>query len=89
MLAVETVVHDFTDDDHVRLAENLQRFKRARVVVSYYDHPLLADLYPDWDRETIEVTRSLVNQGLRDQGGGETVNEVLLINQEPSLFSLR
>lgn len=36
------------DDDHARLAKELLRFKRARVVVSYYDDPRLAELYPDW-----------------------------------------
>src|SRR6185503_21186345 len=34
-------IHDFNPEDHARLAEALHRFKRTRVVVSYYDHPEL------------------------------------------------
>lgn len=49
-------VHDFTSDDHQRLAEQARRFKRTRVVVSYYDDPRLDDLYPDWHK--IDCTRT-------------------------------
>ena len=72
--------HDFTPADHVRLAELLARFTRARVVVSYYDHPDLKRLYPKWTKRTIEVTKALVNQGMRDKGGATKATEVLLIN---------
>lgn len=83
--------HDFASADHERLAEALARFKRTRVVVSYYDHPQLAELYPGWSRVYLEVTKSLVNQGKRDQGGAVMATEVLLVNQPleasmPSLF---
>lgn len=40
--------HDFTDNDHVRLSEVLGRYKRARVVLSYYDCPRLRELYAGW-----------------------------------------
>ncbi len=41
-------LHDFAPEDHPRLAGILGRFKLARVVVSYYQHPALSDLYPGW-----------------------------------------
>ncbi len=41
-------VHDFANGDHQRLADQLRRFKKARVVLSYYAAPQLATLYPGW-----------------------------------------
>lgn len=79
-------VHDFADRQHEDLAVAVRRFRSARVVVSYYDHPRLKDLYPGWTKRTIEVTKSLVNQGMRDKGGAVKATEVLLING-PSLAS--
>lgn len=76
-------VHDFTAEDHARLAELLRRFTKARVVVSYYEHPRLAELYPDWRCERIEVTKALVSQGQRDKGGATKAVEVLLTNEPP------
>lgn len=74
-------IHDFEDGDHERLAELLHRFTSARVVVSYYDHPKLAELYPDWQRHEIVVTKSLDNQNRRDkENKGVRVVEVLLVN---------
>lgn len=74
-------VHDFTPADHRRMAELLQRFQRTRVVVSYYDHPDLAELYPGWAKRTIEVTKSIANQGKRDEHGATKAIEVLLSNR--------
>ena len=74
-------VFDFTGADHYRLAAALGRFEQARVVVSYYDHELLSDLYPRWTKRIIEVTKSLANHGLRDKRGPVKVNEVLLVNR--------
>jgi DNA adenine methylase len=80
-------LHDFVDDDHARLAAALNRFRRTRVVVSYYDHPRLAELYPGSRVERIDVTKSLVNQGKRDETGATKAPEVLLINdRQPSMF---
>lgn len=73
-------IHDFNPEDHRRLAELLCRFKKTRVVVSYYEHPLLAELYPKWTKRNCEVTKSLVNQGMRDKGGAVKAPEVLLMN---------
>lgn len=77
-------VHDFTAEQHEELAAAVHRFKYTRVVVSYYDHPRLAELYPDWTKRTIEVTKSLVNRVMRDRGPVIKAQEVLLING-PSL----
>src|SRR3990167_1959608 len=41
-------VHDFTGNDHQRLATALTRFTKARVVVSYYADLQLEELYPGW-----------------------------------------
>jgi DNA adenine methylase len=81
-------VHDFKADDHRRLADLLGRFKRTRVVVSYYDAPELAELYPGWAKHRHDVTKALVNQGARDKGGTVKAPEVLLINDRraASLF---
>ena len=73
-------VHDFAAADHGRLAELLRRFKAARVVVSYYAHPLLAGLYPGWTVVDCEMAKGLSNQGQRGRGGKEKAPEVLLIN---------
>lgn len=73
--------HDFESDDHKRLAELANRFKESIVVVSYYDHPALADLYPGWGKIEIQVTKSIANQSKRDDGGATKATEVLLINR--------
>lgn len=75
-------LHDFADADHQRLADLLRRFEKTRVVVSYYDHPELARLYPGWTNRRIEVTKAMVNQGMRDKAGAAKATEVLLINGE-------
>jgi len=76
-------IHDFESEDHIRLAESLKRFKKARVIVSYYDHSILKTLYPQWTHHKINVTKSLVNQGMRSKKGGKVkVVEVLLVNQK-------
>jgi len=72
--------HDFGDSDHLRLAEQLRRFKRTRVVVSYYADPRLQAMYPGWSVRKLKATKALVNQGMRDKGGPVEAPEVLLIN---------
>lgn len=79
-------LHDFDCDDHRRLAELLRRFKKTRIVVSYYDDERLKDLYPGWRCDRIEVTKSLVNQGMRDKGVAVKATEVLLVNEPQGLF---
>lgn len=77
-------LHDFALADHQRLADVLSRFRKARVVVSYYQHGQLADLYPGWEVVVCDIAKSLVNQGKRGKGGKVMAPEVLLING-PSL----
>ena len=72
-------LHDFEQQDHVRLADCLRRFKKARVVVSYYEHPDLAALYPGWSKISIEVSKA-ISHGNRRGGNQTRATEVLLIN---------
>jgi DNA adenine methylase len=66
-------------DDHERLAEALNRFEHARVVVSYYDDPRLDELYPAprWRKRVLGSAAGLTN------ASGSTSRdrvEILLIN---------
>lgn len=83
-------LHDFTEagdvyslfgekDDHARLAEALRRFKRARIVVSYYDHPRISQLYPGWTIRRVYRQKNLHVQNKRGMGHCEAP-EVLLLN---------
>lgn len=83
-------LHDFNDafmgqaNDHERLALALRRFKKTRVVVSYYDHPALRTLYPGWTVRHCPTTKALVSSGKREAENDTIAPEVLLING-PSL----
>lgn len=80
-------VHDFESADHVRLAASLCRFKRTRVVVSYYDHPQLETLYPGWTKVYCATTKAMTASGVRDKNNSTKAPEVLLINSsDRSLF---
>lgn len=75
--------HDFDQWDHNRLSMGLRRFTKTRVVVSYYEHPRLAELYPPdrWTKVTHVVSKSLVSAGARAKGTNDVkAVEVLLIN---------
>lgn len=73
--------YDFAPQDHVRLAEVLNRFKKTRVALSYYDHPDLAHLYPGWQKIHIDMTKAMVSQGQRGKSGKAVkAPEVLLVN---------
>lgn len=78
-------VHEFDAPDHKRLAEILERFSKARVVVSYYDNPSLATLYPQprWITRNMERQKHLATQNARGPKRC-TAPEVLLLNG-PSL----
>lgn len=75
-------IHDFDWLAHRKLATALRRFKKTRVVVSYYAHPDLAAMYPDWTVVDCAMTKSLVSQGQRDSTNKAIAPEVLLINGE-------
>lgn len=91
-----TYVHDFdgfmgtaelfggndTPLTHQELSKLASRFKHARVVVSYYDHPLVRRLYDGWTFVPCPVTKSLVNQGMRMRTTEQPIEapEVLIVN---------
>lgn len=66
---------------HTRLAEILNRYKNARIVVSYYDHPRIREWYQGWT--FLEKT---MNKQLHAQNGRgarkQEAKEVLIINGE-------
>jgi DNA adenine methylase len=66
-------IHKFTDADQCALAESLGRFKKARVVIRFYDHPLIRKLYPEprWTWRRLKG---------RDQANNPEKEEVLIIN---------
>ena len=87
-------VHSFSPSQHEELARQLRRFLRTRVVVSYYDDPRLAGLYPGWEKiepASLNVAKSMVKCGMRDRSGRITAPEVLLVNRpaaaQPGLFA--
>lgn len=77
-------VHDFDSWDHYRLAQSLARFKATRVVVSYYEHPRLAELYPGWRKISFNVSKAMASQGKRDSTNDIRATEVLLVNGGPT-----
>lgn len=91
----DAYLHPFADDDHARLAKALHRFAKSRVVVSYYDHPLLDELYPSsqWLKRKFVRHKNLSNQD-QHSPTGEKCTEVLLINgnsfarREPLAYGL-
>ncbi len=72
-------LYDFADQEHGELAAKLRRFRKARVIVSYYDDPRLKDLYPGW---TIRKMYRHKNLHVQNRRGAERclAPEVLLIN---------
>ena len=62
--------------DHERLAAALGRFRRTRVVVSYYDSPDLDDLYPGWTKTVVTIAKNLANPSA--EAGRVDAPEVLL-----------
>lgn len=63
----------FTEQDHRDLAEMLSKIK-GKAIVSYYDDPLLQELYPGWRRETFTAIKQVVN------GTNCKAEELLLMN---------
>lgn len=77
-------IHDFTAEQHEQLAQSLQRFKKARVIVSYYDDPRLKSLYGGFSKIEIAANyASLRNatRGPKKKPRKQQV-EVLLVNSE-------
>lgn len=59
---------------HTRLRDGVQRFEQTRVVMRFYDHPLIRELYDPsrWDWKFLDGGKTQAN---------ETAPEVLLINR--------
>lgn len=72
-------VHAFTDEQHRALAAALNAKRHARVVVSYFEHPMLEELYPRerWTHLPVHQTNTL---GASSGAKTPTLPEVLLIN---------
>lgn len=78
-------VHDFTEEQHGQLAQALQRFKKSKVIVSYFDHVKLNGLYAGWNK--IFMKKSKANLANACAGNKEinkkSNQEVLLTNWTP------
>jgi DNA adenine methylase len=46
-----------TCKDHVDLYQSLIQVK-GKVVLSYYDHPVMQNLYAKWHRDVLDVVKS-------------------------------
>jgi DNA adenine methylase len=84
LIKSDRYLYDFSDgfmgeDDHARLAKLLGRFKHTRVVVSYYAHARLQELYPGWTVRDCSRSKNLA--ALKGRVGNAAIAaEVLLIN---------
>lgn len=75
--------HDFDWLAHRRLAKLLRRFTSTRIIVSYYDHFDLTELYPSpWVKRNVFTLKNMVNQSQQKNRAANTsiAPEVLLIN---------
>jgi len=81
----DNYVHDFTKAQHEQLAQALRRFKKAKVVVSYYDDPRLDILYEGFSKIEFKVsTQSLRNATRGNKKKPRKIQtEVLLLNWVP------
>lgn len=72
--------HDFTAEDHERLAAASKRFTRTKVVVSLYDSPEANRLYAGWAKVPVAAPRKLghTTGGTQDR---VEAGEVLFINR--------
>lgn len=72
-------LHEFDNGHHGELADILNRFKETRIVVSYYDHPEIRDLYKGWTFVDKTTRKNISNQnGVGSVCG--SAPEVLIIN---------
>lgn len=83
-------LHDFESDDHKRLAELLSRFKKARVVVSYYDDPALERMYGGWEKISLGKSYASLRNATRGpkKKPRKEQMEILLINKTQSQSNL-
>lgn len=74
---------NFSEQDHRDLARLLHGI-RGKAVVSYYDDPLINELYPDFYRETFEAHKEVVG----GSGTAVNTNEILLMNFDNGQLTL-
>jgi DNA adenine methylase len=74
---------EFSRKDHIELAELLRKVK-ARVVLSYYEDPLISELYAGWHKDSFDTYKQVVNGNM--QGG--TAEELLYMNYDDGQLSL-
>ena len=77
-------VYDFEAIEHERLALALKRFKKTRVVVSYYEHEDVRSLYDGWTFASFNVAKAMAHQGSRGQNATRA-NELLITNVRESI----
>lgn len=68
---------------HAELAAMCRRFTKTRVVISYYDHPLVRELYDGWTFIAAPTAKAMVNAGTRKRardGAAQQAPEVLIVN---------
>ncbi len=77
---------DFKREDHYRLRETISQIE-GKVIICYYDHPLIRELYPVDECYVYEFkTRSKIQQ--RDFGDQcPTRTELILMNYQPPRLS--
>lgn len=70
-------LHDFRAADHQEWAAALNRFHRARVVVRYYDHPTVRELFRGWTVLKVDARKNMCSA----HGASRTpAPEILLMN---------
>lgn len=71
--------HEFTTRQHIEMRDLLLRFENTRVVVSYYDHPVLREWYDGWTVVDCMTQKNLHVQNRRGNGACDAP-EILIIN---------
>jgi hypothetical protein len=80
---------------HTRLRDQAARFKSARVMLSYYEHPMLRELYTPadgWTIRPVPVSKSMASITARKANKG-TALEIVILNAAaaadtgPNLFT--
>jgi len=77
--------HAFGPDEHCDMAAALARFRRARVLVSYYDVAEVRHLYDGWTIVPMAAPKFLAKSGQREATGECPVAPEILIINGPSL----
>lgn len=72
-------LHEFDNGHHGELADILNGFKQTRIVVSYYDHPEIRELYQGWTFVDKATRKNISNQNGTGAAQG-SAPEVLIIN---------